>query len=87
MVFAEIDFIDSDGNTAWTANGEVTVSAEGGRVIGTGSGRIDDTHDYTTSVCSAYRGRQLAAIIPEGETVKITACAGDMRAETEVKVK
>ena len=87
LVFAEIDFIDSDGNTAWTANGEVTVSAEGGKVIGTGSGRVDDTHDYTTSVCGAYRGRLLAAIVPESETVRITACSGDMRAEAEIKVK
>ena len=87
LIFAEIDFIDKDGNIAWTADGEVTVNSEGGRIIGTGSGKVDDTHDYTQNVCRAYHGRLLAAIIPEAEEIKITAVSEDMQTEASIKTE
>lgn len=73
LIFVEIDLCDREGNIAWTAEDEVTVTAQGGTVVGTGSGRTDDPHDYTSPVCRAYRGRLLAAVRPEHPQVTITA--------------
>ncbi len=87
IVLAEIRLCDRDGNAAWTADNEVTVTAEGGRVIGTGSGKVDDAHDYTKSVCNAYHGRLLAAILPESGEITVKAASGDLCAEIKVKLK
>ena len=87
VIFAEIDFVDKDGKTAWSADGEVTVSAKGGRVVGTGSGKVDDEHDYTTNVCRAYHGRLLAAIRPEGEEVTVTAVSGEYEAGAVITLR
>ena len=72
LIFLEIYLCDIDGNTAWTANDEVTVTVKGGKVIGTGSGKIDDEHDYTTNICRAYHGKLLAAVLPESNEVTVT---------------
>ena len=87
VIFAEIAFVDQDGQTAWTAGDEVTVSARGGRVIGTGSGRVDDEHDYTSNICNAYHGRLLAAILPEDTTVTVTAKSGLYEASTDIHLE
>lgn len=87
IIFTEIELADKDGCTAWTASDEVTVSAEGGRVIGTGSGRVDDTHDYTKSACCAYHGRLLAAILPESREICIKASSNGLSAEAKVVLK
>ncbi len=84
IVFAEIYLCDKDGNTAWTADGEITVSVEGGRIIGTGSGRVDDVHDYTKNVCNAYHGRILAAVKPECGKVAVTAKCGDFESSADI---
>lgn len=73
LLFAEIALLDENGNVSWEADDEITVTAEGGRVIGTGSGKIDDKHDYTDNKCQAYQGRILAAVQPDGDSVVITA--------------
>ena len=73
ILFAEIALLDENGNVSWEADDEITVTAEGGRVIGTGSGKIDDKHDYTDNKCQAYQGRILAAVQPDGDSVVITA--------------
>ena len=78
LVFAEITLLDQNGNASWEADDEITVTAEGGRVIGTGSGKIDDEHDYTDNKCRAYHGKVLAAILPESDSLVITATTGDM---------
>ena len=85
LIFAEIYLCDSDGNVAWTADDEVTVTVEGGRVVGTGSGKVDDEHDYTTNVCSAYHGRLLAAILPENSEVKVTVKTSYFEAASVIK--
>ena len=77
LVFAEITLLDKDGNISWESDDEITVTAEGGKVIGTGSGKMDDEHDYTDNKCRAYHGKILAAILPEGDSVVITASAGE----------
>lgn len=85
LIFAEIYLCDSNGNVAWTANDEVTVTAEGGRIIGTGSGRTNDEHDYTTSICCAYQGKLLAAILPWSSEVVITAKTDGFEAKSVIK--
>lgn len=84
LIFAEITLRDEKGNPAWEAEDEITVTVSGGEVIGTGSGRIDDEHDYTTNVCRAYHGKLLAAIIPDGEKVIITASTKNLSAQIEI---
>lgn len=86
LVYAEITLCDENGNTAWEAQDEITVTVSGGKVLGTGSGKIDDTHNYTENVCLAYHGRLLAAILPDGEAVTITASTEKMSAQIEVKM-
>ena len=72
LVYAEIELTDADGNVSIAAEDEVKVSAENGEVIGTGSGRIDDEHIYTSPVCRAYRGKLLAAVRPTGKKLGIS---------------
>ncbi len=86
LIYAEISLLDKDGNVAWNGDDEITVTVSGGKVIGTGSGKIDDTHNYTEPVCRAYHGRMLAAILPEGERVVITAKTEKMAAEITVLI-
>lgn len=85
LIFAEIYLCDSDGNVAWMANDEVTVTVEGGRVIGTGSGKIDDEHDYTENACCAHHGRLLAAILPENKEVTVTVRTAGFKAKSVIK--
>lgn len=86
MIYAEIYLLDKDGNIAWTADGEITVAAQGGRVVGTGSGKIDAEHDYTNNICKAYHGRILAAIVPESDSITVTAECGNMRDSVIAKI-
>lgn len=86
LVFAEITLLDENGNVSWEANNEITVTAEGGKVIGTGSGKVDDEHDYTENNCRAYHGKILAAILPESDSVVIKASTEAMSAKCEVKL-
>lgn len=86
LIFAEISILGENGGISWESDNEITVTAQGGKVIGTGSGKIDDEHDYTGNICRAYHGRILAAILPESESVVITATCGAMSAECEVKL-
>ncbi len=78
LIFAEISLTDENGNTSWESSDEITVSAKGGIVLGTGSGRKDDEHNYTDSKCCAYHGRILAAILPESDNIEITVTCGEM---------
>ena len=53
----------------------ITVTAEGASVLGTGNGWSKSEHDYTTSVCETRRGRMLTALLPNetAETVTVHA--------------
>lgn len=84
LIYAEITLRDEYGNVAWNADDEITVTVSGGKVIGTGSGKIDDTHNYTENVCRAYHGRMLAAILPKENSVIVTAKTDKMTAEITV---
>ena len=86
LVFAEINLVDENGNVAWESDDEIAVTVCGGRVLGTGSGKIDDEHDYTDSKCRAYHGRILAAILPESDSIVITAETGKQSAKCEIKL-
>ncbi len=72
-VFCEITAVDADDNTVPVYEDTVTVNAENGEVIATGSGRIDDDHIYTENSCRAYQGRLLAVIRRTGGPLKINA--------------
>ena len=87
LIFAEIDLVDENGEISWGASEEITVTAEGGKVLGTGSGKVDDEHDYTKNVCSALHGRLLAAILPESDRVTVTVAGGELKAEAEIVLK
>lgn len=87
LVFAEIALLDENGRVSWDADDEVTVTVTGGKVVGTGSGKVDDEHDYTDNKCRAHHGRVLAAILPESDCVVITAKTEKMSAECEVKLQ
>ena len=84
LVYVEISLLDENGNVSFSAEDEVTVTAEGGQVIGTGSGRIDDGHVYASPVCRAYRGMLLAAVRPLGDEVVVTAEADGKTARIAV---
>ena len=85
LIFVEIDLVDESGSVAWTASDEVTVTAIGGKVLGTGSGKVDDEHDYTKNVCKAYHGRLLAAILPESQEVTVTAKTAKFETKAVIK--
>lgn len=85
LIFVEIDLVDESGSVAWTASEEVTVTAIGGKILGTGSGRVDDEHDYTKNVCKAYHGRLLAAILPESQEVTVTAKTAKFETKAVIK--
>lgn len=87
LIFAEISLVDENGRIAWEACDEVTVTVKGGEVIGTGTGKIDDEHDYTTNSCSAYHGRILAAIMTQGDSIEITAATDSLSALAEIQLK
>ncbi len=86
LVYAEITLRDENGNPAWEANDEVTVTVKGGKVLGTGSGRVDDEHIYTSNVCSVYHGKLLAAIIPLENDIQIFASTENLNAESKVSL-
>ena len=75
LCYVEIELTDADGNVSFPAEDEVTVSVEGGELVGTGSGRIDDGHVYAEPACRAYHGRLLAAIRPLSDVVTVKAAA------------
>ena len=88
LIFAEIELVDRNGNADFSAEDEVTVTVRGGAVIGTGSGRVDDEHVYTSPVCRAYHGRLLAAIRPDSadSVCVIEADCGGKAATVEVSL-
>lgn len=63
----------------------MTVTVEGVRVVGTGSDKVDDEHDYTTNVCRAYHGRLLAAILPKNNEVTVTVKTSGFEAKSIIK--
>ena len=86
LIYAEIELTDGAGNVSFTAEDEVKVTVSGGEVIGTGSGRVDDGHVYTSPVCRAYHGKLLAAIRPTGSVCAITAEACGRAQTVEVRL-
>ena len=85
LIFVEIDLVDESGSVAWTASDEVTITVDGGKVLGTGSGRVDDEHDYTKNVCHAHHGKLLAAILPESTEVTVTAKTAKFETKAVIK--
>lgn len=55
------------------------------RVIGTGSDKTDDEHDYTTNICRVYHGKVFALILPYNSEVVITAKTSDFEAKLVIK--
>ncbi len=82
-VFCEITVLDEKGNLCTDYEEEISVSAVNAEVIGTGSGRIDDSHIYTESVCRAYKGRLLAVLRRTPDPVQIDVVTKNL--ETIVK--
>ena len=79
--YVEIALTDRSGRPAWTADDEITVTAEGGEILGTGSGRPDDGHIYTEPVCRAWHGTLLAAVRPSAERCVVRAEAAGKSAQ------
>ncbi len=71
MYFAEVYLCDENGMVSWEADNLITVTVTGGQIIGTGNGKIDDLHNYTSNVCNAYHGKMLVAIKPEGKKTEL----------------
>lgn len=86
LVYVEVALKDKNGNLAWGANNEVSFSAVGGDIIGTGSGKVNDEHDYTTSACNADNGRVLAAILPESDVITVTVKYEELEETIEIKL-
>lgn len=84
LIYAEITLRDENSNVAWEANDEITVTVKGGKVLGTGTGKVDNEHNYTTNACEAYHGRILAAIVPLEDEVEIFASTDKLSAECKV---
>ncbi|MBR5366164.1 MAG: DUF4982 domain-containing protein [Clostridia bacterium] len=81
FAYLEIALTDKNGNPAWLADDEITVTAEGGEVLGTGSGCPTNGHIYTDPVCRAYHGTCLAAVRPTGDTCVVRVEAAGKSAE------
>ncbi len=85
LLYAEITLLDADGAPAWTGDEEITVTAVGGKVIGTGSGLKNDPHRYTDNVCRTHHGRLLAAVLPQDAAVTVTASCKSFTVNEEYK--
>ena len=79
--YVEIALTDRDGLTSWCADDEIRVTAEGGEVLGTGSGNPTDEHVYSEPACRAYHGTLVAAVRPTAEQCVVRVECGDKRAE------
>jgi beta-galactosidase len=75
LLFLEISLLDKNGSVSFTADDEIEITVEGGTVLGTGSGRVDDEHIYTDAKCRAYHGMLLAAVRPESADCTVTVSA------------
>lgn len=88
LVYFEITLLDENGNVSWTADDRITITAENGTVIGTGSGKNETDHVYTSTECDAYHGRILAAVLPDADaetiTVTVSACGMSAHAKAEL---
>lgn len=75
LIYAEITLVDGEGRRAVGSNATITITADGAKVLGTGSGCGKSEHDYTTNICETHHGRMLAALLPDenAETVTIHA--------------
>ncbi|MCR4906927.1 MAG: DUF4982 domain-containing protein [Clostridiales bacterium] len=81
IAYVGIELCDGEGNPAWCADDEILVSAEGGEVLGTGSGDPQDEHIYTEPACRAYHGKLLAAIRKTAERCTVAVETAGKRAE------
>lgn len=86
MVFIDVDLVGENGVVESNADTAVTVTVEGGTLVGFGSARARTAERFTEGVYRTYYGRALAAVLI-GETgqAKLTAVGDDMKAELILK--
>ena len=83
LVYIPIEFTDENGNLLPYIERPVTVSVEGGKLMGLGSALCKTDEKYTGDTFTSYRGRLLAVVKVEN-CARVTAISGDLRKEIEV---
>ena len=86
IVYVPVQLQGSNGIVESNGDTTVTVSAEGGTLLGFGSAKPNPTQSYVTGVFDTWYGRALA-VVRAGEksgTIRVKAKAAGMEAETEI---
>ena len=83
LKYITIEFTDENGELLAYIERPVTVTVEGGKLLGLGSALCKTDEQYTNNTFTSYRGRLLAVIQVE-DCAKVTAISGDIRKEIEV---
>lgn len=86
LVFVDVDLVGENGVVESNADTALTVTVEGGTLIGFGSARARTPEKFVEGTYRTYYGRSLAAVlVGETGTAKITAAGNSMLAELTLK--
>lgn len=86
VVYVDVDIVGENGVVESNADAEVTVTVEGGTLLGFGSARARTAERFTDGKYTTYYGRALAAVkVGESGKAVIKAVAKDMAAECELR--
>lgn len=86
LVFVDVDLVGENGVVESNADTTLTVTVEGGTLIGFGSARARTPEKFVEGTYRTYYGRSLAAVlVGETGTAKITAAGNSMLAELTLK--
>ena len=82
LIYVDVDIVGENGVIESHADQKISLTVEGGTLLGFGSARARSAERFTEGVYTTYYGRALAAVLV-GETgaVKIKAAADAMEAE------
>jgi len=78
LIFAEIDCLDKDGNICTLANNTVSVSVQGGGLIGVDNGDATSVLKYRSAEKPLFNGKAVAVIKPIATSITITATSNGL---------
>ena len=73
LLYTDISLRGENGEIESHADETLTVSVEGGKLLAFGSANPKTEEEYHTGTYTTYRGRALAAILPESDDLEIRA--------------
>ena len=71
LLYADISIRGDNGEIESSADETLTVSVKGGKLLAFGSANPKSEESYTSGTYTTYRGRALAAILPESDDLEI----------------